>query len=253
MKKFQATTRTWVAGVLLLALMGVSTGSPAQNADAEDILARIDRNLTPESFASYRQLINIEPDGTRREYILFTVKKGRDKVASVFLSPASETGRATLRLDDNMWLYVPDVGKPIRITSLQSVVGGVFNNADIMRLDYHVEYSVAEMEETGEEYVLDLRARSSSVAYDRLRMTATRDTLLPTRIEAFAASGLLIKTLYFKEPKVFEGVLRPTVIETDSPLHRGYRSIMIYASIEARDFPDEVFTLTFLPRIETLR
>ena len=43
--------------------------------------------------------------------------------------------------------YIPNVGKPIRITSLQSVVGGVFNNADIMRLDYHVEYDVQQLED----------------------------------------------------------------------------------------------------------
>ena len=72
----------------------------------------------------------------------FTLKKGNDKIVSLFLSPASEKGRATLRLGDNMWLYIPNVGKPVRITSLQSVVGGVFNNADIMRLDYNVEYDV---------------------------------------------------------------------------------------------------------------
>jgi hypothetical protein len=214
---------------------------------------KVDRNLTPESFESYRKLINIEPDGKTREYLLFTVKKGRDKVASVFLSPASDKGRATLRLGDNMWLYVPDVGKPIRITSLQSVVGGVFNNADILRLDYHVEYGVKELQQVADEYVLDLKARSSSVAYDRLKMTVTKKALLPTKIECYAASGLLIKTLYFKEPKVFEGITRPSVIETDSPLYRGYKSIMVYAGIKARDFPDEVFTLTFLPRVETLR
>ncbi|MBI4455952.1 MAG: outer membrane lipoprotein-sorting protein [Acidobacteria bacterium] len=219
----------------------------------EEILKKIDRNLTPESFESYRKLINIEPNGRSREYILFTVKKGRDKVASVFLSPASDKGRATLRLGDNMWLYVPDVGKPIRITSLQSVVGGVFNNADILRLDYNVEYGVKELQQKGEEYVLDLQARSSSVAYDRLRMTVTEKTLLPTKIECFAVAGMLIKTLYFKEPKVFEGITRPTVIETDSPLYRGYKSLIVYASIKAKDFPDEVFTLTFLPRVETLR
>jgi len=28
---------------------------------------------------------------------------------------------------------------------------------------------------------------------------------------------------------------------------------MVYASIKTREFPDEVFTLTFLPRVETLR
>ena len=110
-----------------------------------------------------------------------------------------------------------------------------------------------ERQQAGEEYVLDLQARSSNIAYERLRMTVTKKTLLPTKIECFAASGILIKTLYFKEPKVFEGITRPTVIETDSPLQRGYKSIMIYASIKTREFPDEVFTLTFLPRVETLR
>jgi len=77
----------------------------------------------------------------------------------MFLSPASEKGRSTLRLGENMWLYIPNVGKPIRITSLQSVVGGVFNNSDILRLDYTSEYNVEKMEDTGDEYILHLKAK----------------------------------------------------------------------------------------------
>ena len=65
--------------------------------------------------------------------MLYSVKKGRDKLVALFLDPPSDKGRATLRLGDNMWLYIPNVGKPVRITSLQSVIGGVFNNADILR------------------------------------------------------------------------------------------------------------------------
>ena len=110
--------------------------SPAFSVDGVAILKQVDKNLQPESFESYRKLINVEPTGAKREFLLYTLKKGNDKIVSLFLSPASEKGRATLRLGDNMWLYIPNVGKAIRITSLQSVVGGVFNNADIMRLDY---------------------------------------------------------------------------------------------------------------------
>jgi len=97
--------------------------------DGEAILRQVDRKLNPESYEMYRKLINIEPDGRKKEFVLFTVKKGRDKMVALFLDPPSDKGRATLRLGDNMWLYIPNVGKPIRITSLQSVVGGVFNNA----------------------------------------------------------------------------------------------------------------------------
>jgi outer membrane lipoprotein-sorting protein len=237
---------------VLLLVIPAAVSAAAQNGAA--ILKKVDANLQPESFESYRKLINIEPSGAKREFLLFTLKKGNDKIASLFLSPASEKGRATLRLGDNMWLYIPNVGKPIRITSLQSVVGGVFNNADIMRLDYSVEYDVQSFDDKKDQYLLELKAKTGAVAYDKLKMWVDRKAVVPTKIECYAATGLLIKTLYLKERKPFdEGVLRPSVIETDSPLYKGYQSIMVYARVKRRVVSDEVFTLEFLPKIETVR
>jgi hypothetical protein len=216
-------------------------------------LKQVDKNLQPESFESYRKLINIEPSGAKRDFLLYTLKKGDDKIVSLFLSPASEKGRSTLRLGDNMWLYIPNVGKPVRITSLQSVVGGVFNNADIMRLDYNLEYNVQNIDDGKSEYILDLKAKTAAVAYDKLKMWVDKKAVVPVKIECYAATGLLIKTLYFKEIKPFEGVLRPSVIETDSPLYKGYQSILAYANVKKRIVADEVFTLEFLSKIDTLR
>lgn len=235
-------------------LLVLFAGTTAYGLDGLAILKKVDANLQPESFESYRKLINIEPSGAKREFLLYTLKKGHDKIASLFLSPASEKGRATLRLGDNMWLYIPNVGKPVRITSLQSVVGGVFNNADIMRLDYNVEYNVQRIEDERTEYILDLKAKTTAVAYDKLKMWVDKKTVVPTKIECYAATGLLIKTLYFKERKPFdEGILRPSIIETDSPLYKGYQSVMAYANVKKRIVPDEVFTLEFLAKIETIR
>ena len=239
---------------LLFALLLLVPSLPALAIDGDEILRQVDRKLNPESYEMYRKLINIEPDGKKKEYVLYSVKKGRDKMVALFLDPPSDKGRATLRLGDNMWLYIPSVGKPIRITSLQSVVGGVFNNADIMNLDYSTEYRVQKNEQRGGVYILDLKARTTAVAYDRLKMTVDTATLVPTEIEAYAASGLLIKTLHFKDPKDFgDGVRRPATMETDSPLYKGYKSVMLYAKIKARSFPDEVFTLDYLPRAGELR
>jgi hypothetical protein len=153
-----------------------------------------------------------------------------------------------------MWLYIPGVGKPIRITSLQSVVGGVFNNSDILQLDYATEYTVEKVEEAGDEYLLHLKAKTRTVAYDRIRLWADRKKLLPTRIECLTEADMLIKTIYFKEIKDFGGgIVRPSVIETDSPLYQGYRSVMIFAGIKERTLKDEVFTQTFMPNLESLR
>jgi outer membrane lipoprotein-sorting protein len=241
--------------IKLLFVLGVTVffAAPAFSLDGTEILKKVDANLQPESFESYRKLINIEPSGAKREFLLYTLKKGNDRIVSLFLSPASEKGRATLRLGDNMWLYIPNVGKPVRITSLQSVVGGVFNNADIMRLDYNVEYNVQDMEDGKSEYVLNLKAKTAAVAYDKLKMWVDKKAVIPTKIECYAATGLLIKTLYLKEIKPFEGVRRPSVIETDSPLYKGYQSIIAYANVKKRVVADEVFTLEFLAKIDTLR
>jgi outer membrane lipoprotein-sorting protein len=230
------------------------TSVPAHAQDGAAILKRVDAALQPESFESYRKLINIEPSGAKREYLLYTLKKGHDKIVSLFLAPASEKGLATLRLGDNMWLYIPNVGKPVRITSLQSVVGGVFNNADIMRLDYHIEYDVKTVAQSDGAYRLDLQAKSGAVAYDQVKMTVDKKSFVPNKIECYAATGLLIKTLYLKESKPFDdGTLRPSLIETDSPLYKGYQSLMIYSRLKKRVVSEEVFTLEFLPKVETVR
>lgn len=236
--------------VLLFSLIAL----PALAIDGTDILQKVDRNLEPESYEMYRKLINVEPDGSRKEFVLYSVKKGRDKIVALFLAPSSDKGRATLRLGDNMWLYIPEVGKPMRITSLQSVTGGVFNNADILRVDYTAEYDVEKTDEEKDGYLLALKAKTAEVAYDRLKMWVDKKTLLPTTIECFAASGMLIKTLRFKDIKDFgNGIRRPATLETDSPLFKGYRSVMLYSQIKPRKLTDEVFSLNYLPRVDDLR
>jgi len=153
-----------------------------------------------------------------------------------------------------MWLYIPNVGKPIRTTSSQSLTGGIFNNADILRLEYGVEYNARFLEQGNTEYVLELKAKTRTVAYDMLYLWVTKETLLVNKIECYSAGGMLLKTLDFKEIKDFgNGLVRPSVIETSSPLYKGYRSIMVYGEIRLREFVDEVFTLNYLPKLEELR
>jgi outer membrane lipoprotein-sorting protein len=238
---------------IMMIFMGIFLALPAFATDGTKLLEQIDKNLSPESYESYRKIINIEPDGRKREFTYYTVKKGRDKVAGLFVAPASEKGRTTLRLGDNMWLYIPNVGKPVRITSLQSVVGGVFNNSDILALDYSEEYAVEKLEDQGKEHLLFLKAKTKTVAYDRLKMWVQKDKVLPTKIECMTEASMLIKSIYFKEIKDFGGgIVRPAIIETDSPLYKGYKSAMIFARIKKRDFKNEVFSLTFMPNMESL-
>jgi outer membrane lipoprotein-sorting protein len=238
---------------LLLMFLGLVSASVGA-LDGNQILKQVDRNLTPPSYEMYRKLVNQEPDGAKKEYVLYTAKKGRDRMVSLFLSPPSDEGRTTLRHGDNMWMYIPSVGRPLRITSLQSVVGGIFNNSDLMRLEFSEEYDAKSVTSAGAEHQLTLKAKTRAVAYDQLKMWVDKKSLLPTKIEAYASSGMLIKTLRYKDIRDFgDGIVRPGVLETDSPLHVGYRSIMLFDRIRPRSFADEVFTLSYMPRVKELR
>ena len=60
---------------LLLALLCL-VALPAAALDGKEILRKVDRNLEPETYEAYRKLVDIQPDGSRKEYVLYTLKKG---------------------------------------------------------------------------------------------------------------------------------------------------------------------------------
>lgn len=222
--------------------------------NANELLLKIDSNLQPQSSESYKKLINIEPDGSKKEFLMYQAKKDKDKMVALFLAPESEKGRATLRVEDNMWLYIPNVGKPIRIASMQSVIGGVFNNSDIMRLDFSTEYKVVKQDENAKEYILELKAKNDTVAYDKLIMSVDKKTVTPKNIECYSVSNMLIKTLQYKDIKNFgSGIVRPAVVETTSPFYKNYKSVMIYGKITPKSFSNEAFTLDNLSKAGELR
>ena len=52
----------WLA-LCLIALPAVAA------MDGTQILQKVDRNLEPESYETYRKLIDIQPDGSKKEYV----------------------------------------------------------------------------------------------------------------------------------------------------------------------------------------
>ncbi len=230
------------------------TTTANQSAAMAEILERVDRALNPESYVSYKKIINIDTKGVKKEFVMYVGKLGADKVLGSFLAPKSEVGRATLRIGENMWLYIPNVKKPVRITSLQSVTGGLFNNADIMSLDYSDEYECVGLKKDEGRIVLELKARNGSVAYEKLIIKADPQTYIAETIDCFTSSGMLVKSLHFKNIVEFEkGFSRPSVIETDSPLYKGAKSIMIYSELKRVQLDEELFNINSMAKYQELR
>ena len=237
---------------LLFLLLVLSTS--AQGLDGDTILRQIDEKMWPDSYEMYRKLVNVKSDGSKREYLMYTLKKGRGKVVNLFLQPPEEHGRVILRVGENMWLKIPDIEQPLRVSSMHSVVGGIFNNWDLMLSGFSSDYDVSRVEEEGDVYALTLKAKSRWAAYDSLRLRAGIEDLLLRKVEAYTASNMLLKTVTLSGVKDFgNGILHPARTETESPLWPGVKAIMLFGEIRKRELSDEVFTVNSMYKIDDLR
>ena len=117
--------------VILLLFMG-STAAYAQPTPRE-ILERIDTNMSIETATMRAQMAIQYNDGDSRTLEFESWSEGRDQSFLEFIAPARDAGSRYLRLEDNMWIYLPRVGKSVRIQGhmlRQGMMGSDFSYGD---------------------------------------------------------------------------------------------------------------------------
>src|SRR5262245_6626877 len=107
---------------------------------ADELLAKYDAVMGPESFEAVTEMTAHREDGSTRTYKMRVLKGGRDKLRIWFLEPAAVRGQEMLRQGENLWVYLPNLKKPTRLASRESFQGGDFNNADVLRVNYQADY-----------------------------------------------------------------------------------------------------------------
>ena len=161
-----------------------------------------------------------------------------------FLSLKSK-GQSLLMRGDDMWFFLPEVARPVRITPIQRLLGNV-SNGDLARLRYAVDYdaSIEGEEEAGGARcaVLDLRAKRKAATYQRVRYVVRKTDGRPIRAEYFLTSGKPIKTAAFGGLRDMGG--RPTVtrIEILDVTRPEVKTTVDFTSITPRALPDKLFS-----------
>ena len=239
----------WLLGgwLILLPAMGWA-------GDGDALLAEVDRKLRPESSESFRRFINVLPDNTRLETVVYTAFKSGRVQAAVIIAPKERKGTALLRTQSgSLWLYLPEKKEIKKVRGNASFVGGAFNNDDILRSDFHVDFEAEIKEENDKETILDMKPKQKGGTYKRARMSVDKRTSMPTRVAYFSPSGVALKEVDFAPAdKLKGGFIRPPVLRTRSRLNARYRSEMHFGEIRKRDLSDDVFTLGFLERLASL-
>lgn len=196
----------------LLALVAVPLAAVAEEPTAEALVRHYDQIMSPRAFDGLLLMVAHRQDGTTRGY-KYRALKSEDKARVWFFEPASAKGQEMLRVGDNMWVYMPNLKRALRIASRESFQGGDFSNGDILRVNYAVDY-VAKLVPADDDalWALDLTAKGPETAYDRIKLWMSKKEMFPVKAEYYAASGKLLRSATFDEVKTFRGLARPSHI-----------------------------------------
>lgn len=182
--------------------------------DASALLKRYDEVMGPPAFDSTTSMVAHREDGSARTYKMRVLKSGTEKLRVYFSEPASAKGQEMLRNGDNLWIYLPNLKRATRIASRDSFMGGDFNNADVLRVNYEADYDAKlSPSDKPNTYLLELKAKNKQVAYDAIKLWMTKEQKpLPVRAEFYAASGKMLRSAEFSDVKEFGQVKRPAHI-----------------------------------------
>jgi len=214
--------------LLILGIIISISNSHADILTAEKILDNVDDLYR--SNASHGILtLSVTTVNWQRTLTLEQWSKGEDKSLIKILKPKKEKGLATLRVDKNMWNYLPKVKRVVKIPSSMmssSWMGSHFTNDDLVKQsrmteDYTFSITFEGMND-GKEIIeiTCLPNKEAAVVWGKVEVVVYADDYLPLRMTYYDEDLLLSRTLEFTNIEMMDGKIIPTMmsmIPTNEP------------------------------------
>jgi outer membrane lipoprotein-sorting protein len=181
------------------------------------------------------------------------LSKGIDNTVVMVTEPASEKGQAILLKGRDLWIFLPTVSQPVRLSLSQRLTGQVANG-DLARANFTGDYKAKLLRtETVDGvacHVLELTAVDRGVTYHRVLYWVRQSNSHPYKAEFYALSERHLKTARYENPKQLGGRVRPSRLVLQDALRPGEESVLDYSDMKPRDIPDKFFTKDYLKRLE---
>jgi len=267
------------AGILLFTLVFLPTGAPtaaegecgADRKGAEEMSLAgtsllkdgvLDLEATVKRFENlYRStssisLAELTVTRPRREKTLRMKvwTKGEEKALVVIDSPAREKGTATLKVERNLWNYLPRIHRTIRIPPsmmLASWMGSDLTNDDLVRDSSYSEdytYQLTGRTEDPSGWEIQFEAKPGAVGlWERLELIVSDDGEIPVRARYYDRKGRLARTMHWDKVREFGGRRIPARMILIPEDEEGHKTEMLYLEIEFDvDVPESTFSLSSL-------
>ena len=249
--------RPWTRFIALLFLAGWP-GSVLAQLDADgvrNLLVSIDDRQ--KNAGDYKALVFIHTkekgkDDMALEAVIYR-RDAAKRFMILFLKPKSERGKGYLRIDKNLWLYDPAVGRWDRRTERERIAGTDSRRADFdesrLSRDYHADYMGKEKLGRFDVHHIKLTALpDADVPYPVLEVWVDLETSNILKSQEFASSGRLMRTVYTpKWSNVHSeskggSVWYPSEIRIYDEVEKENSTVIVMKSIDLRPLDDSIFT-----------
>ncbi len=221
-------------GALVLGLIGTliaATSAAAERPKAATILRRADLVRNPFLGTALDIDLSVVSRASGRELrsSRYTMLTHRSDRTLILMHQRDRTAPGALLIaDDTYWLLLPNAEWPVEL-ALRHVVAGDLSHVGFLRVNLRVRY---EPRYDGEETLgdvpcwrLELEPKSETAPFGRVRYWVAQHGFLPIRIEYYAESGELLKTVRFTSYQDSLGP-RPARIEIEDTGRPGERTTL---------------------------
>ncbi len=251
--KFKSAT-FYLVFALVASFAATTKAQTPEDAQAKIILEKADEIRFPRT--GFQVDINVvttvdgQTSDTRKYRVL---SKGNANTVVMVTEPASDRGQIILMKDSDLWVFLPEVSQPVRLSLSQRLTGQVANG-DLARANFAGDYTPKILRTDsidGQNYhVLELIASGRGVTYHRVLYWVNQANNRPHKAEFYSVSNRLLKTARYENYQQMLGIVRPTRLVMQDALRKNEQSVLEYADMRARDLPDRVFTKEYLRRLE---
>ncbi len=185
-----------------------------------EVLKKLDDQQLTRDKVSVAEMKLVDSSGTTTERTLKMYTKGANDHLIRFLAPADIKGTGFLsRGSDNMWLYLPALGKVRRIAghvSHGSFMGSDFSYRDLSSSGLAKDFTATVVTYKDGEYELLLKPKPGDASYSMVKLWTKDDMFVPLKMEFYDKSGKLLKILINTEIKKIDGKWFPMSMTMDN-------------------------------------
>ncbi|MEA2031446.1 MAG: outer membrane lipoprotein-sorting protein [candidate division Zixibacteria bacterium] len=239
-----------VASVLSLALLPTMVNAKT-DIDVEQLIKEIDELYR--SSTSYTELeMEIITPHWQRTLAMYGWSKGKDKTFIRITSPRKEKGIATLRVDNEMWNYLPKTNKIMKIPPSMMMgawMGSDFTNDDLVKEsslleDYTFKLIHPDSAIEGMIYINCIPREDLAVVWGNIVIIVRESNHLPVTQEYYDEKGKLMRVMNYSNIKELGGRTIPSVLEMVPQTKEGHKTIIRYLKAEFNiNLSDDTFTL----------